>query len=154
MRDFHKLDLNALRAFYFATDTLNFTHAARRAGLTQSGVSQHIQKLESELGTSLFLRVKKELRLTEAGIHLKSFAEKYLDEVEGLLSHLQSKEKALSGLVRYAMPSSCLLSPHFEILLQKRKAFPNIDLSVNILYSEKVVEGLLQGLFDFGFVTN
>ena len=47
MREFRDLDTTAMKAFYHAATTQNFTEAAQRAHMTQSGVSQHIAKLES-----------------------------------------------------------------------------------------------------------
>lgn len=59
--------LTWLRAFEAAARHLSFTRAAEELGLTQSAVSQHVRALEADLGTPLFLRVHRALRLTEAG---------------------------------------------------------------------------------------
>lgn len=153
MRDFQKLDPTALKAFYYAAESLSFTKAADKAALTQSGISQHISKLEGQLGTSLFLRANRKLSLTEAGAKLKIFAESYLDHLDSLFEILRSESQDLKGQVRYAMPGSCLMSPHFSILLKKRESFLGIDLDVRICHSEEVVELLLAGKIDFGFIT-
>ena len=59
--------LTWLRAFESAARHLSFTRAAEELGLTQSAISQHVRALEGDLGTPLFLRVHRALRLTEAG---------------------------------------------------------------------------------------
>ena len=153
MRNFEKIDENSLRAFYFAAESLNFTRAAEAAALTQSGVSQHVARLEESLGASLFLRVGRKVQLTEAGSILKRFAEEYLDHVDSLLEQVRMEEQELKGLVRYAMPSSCLKTPHFPILLKAREKFSGVDLKVTICHSPEVVDHLLEGSVDFGFVT-
>jgi len=152
-RNFRHLDSSSLKAFYFASQTLNFTQAAARAHLTQSGVTQHIQKLEKELNTKLFTRIGKALRLSPEGVELLAYCEESLDRIDRLFEKLQGSKVQLSGQVKYAMPSSCLMSPHFSILLDKRKSFPNIQLSVEIKHSELVLESLLKGEIDFGFST-
>ncbi len=154
MRTFEKLDENSLRAFYFAAETLNFTKAAEAAALTQSGISQHVAKLEEDLGVSLFLRAGRKVQLTKSGVKLKSYVESYLDQVDVLLEDFRKETQDLKGLVRYAMPNSCLMTPHFPILLEKRKQFSSVDLKVTICHSNQVIEMLLAGEIDFGFVTS
>lgn len=154
MRDFQKLDPNALKAFYYAAESLNFTKAAERAALTQSGISQHVAKLEDELGVNLFQRSGRKVQLTTAGLKLKSFAEAYLDQIDRIFESIRNEGESLQGLVRYAMPDSCLMTPHFSILLEQRKNFPGVRLRVTLCESEKVTELLLNGDIDFGFVTH
>ncbi|MEK6627098.1 MAG: LysR family transcriptional regulator [Bdellovibrionota bacterium] len=153
MRHFQKLDPIALKAFYYASEALSFTKAADRAALTQSGISQHIAKLEADLGVNLFYRANRKVQLTDAGIKLKVFAERYLDQLDELVDDLNSEGLDLKGLVRYAMPDSCLMTPHFSMLLEKRKSFSNINLRLTLCDSVRVIELLLKGEIDFGFVT-
>jgi DNA-binding transcriptional LysR family regulator len=153
MRNFQKLDPAALKAFYYAAETLNFTKAAEQAALTQSGISQHVAKLEAEIGVNLFHRAARKVQLTEAGQKLKQFTELYLDQIDTLLDSLSTEGTALKGLVRYAMPDSCLMTPHFSILLDKRKNFPGVNLKVTLCDSQRVTELLLKGDIDFGFIT-
>lgn len=154
MRPFASLDPVSLRAFYFAAQSLHFTRAAKAAGLTQSGVSQHIQKLEQELAAPLFHREQRKIRLTENGLELQRYVEHYLDGIDQLQERLSLHRQELSGLVRYAMPDSCLYTPHFPQLLQARNAqFPGVSLKVTICPSEEVVELLRRRDIDFGFVS-
>ena len=154
MRNFEKLDENSLRAFYFAAETLSFTKAAEAAALTQSGISQHIARLEETLGVSLFLRAGRKVQLTKAGHKLKSYVETYLDRVDNLLEDFRQETQELKGLVRYAMPNSCLMTPHFPELLEKRRKFLGVDLKITICHSSQVIDMLLAGEIDFGFVTS
>jgi LysR family transcriptional regulator, transcriptional activator of the cysJI operon len=154
MRQFEVLDTGSFRAFYCAAETLNFTQAAKKAGLTQSGVSQHVARLEEQLGVSLFFRNTKRVSLTEAGKRLMNYVERYLDDVERLKEELSGEALKPEGPVAYAMPASCLLSPHFPMLLEARaKRFPGVDLTVTLCPSPDVVEKLLRAEVDFGFVT-
>jgi DNA-binding transcriptional LysR family regulator len=59
-------------------EQLHFTRAAQRLRLDQSAVSRHIHKLESRLGTRLFVRTPRGAELTEAGCVLIPFAERVL----------------------------------------------------------------------------
>lgn len=153
MRNFQKLDPISLKAFYFAAETLSFTLAANKAALTQSGISQHIARLEEELQINLFVRSPRKVHLTEAGKKLKAFVESYLDEVDLLLESITSETQELKGLVRYAMPGSCLMTPHFPLLLDARKKFSGVDLQLHICHSQEVLDLILNNEIDFGFTT-
>lgn len=149
-----QIDPNCFKSFIAASETLNYTHAAAQIGLTQSGISQHIGRLEEQLGTNLFIRVGKKLHLTSAGKELKNFIELYNDSIGNLFERLNVNENSPKGRVFYAMPESCLLSPHFSMLLQSRKKhFPLIDLNVQLMPSEAVFDRLIKNEIDFGFVT-
>lgn len=141
-------------AFLAAAETLNFTEAAKLAGMTQSGVSQHIAKLEAALGSPVFHRIGKKVALNETGKLLLHFIRQQQEVTESFLGSVQSHLNELQGSVRYAMPESCLLSPHFALLLKdKNKHFPRIQLSVNLHSSDVVLEKILSDEIDFGFVT-
>ncbi|KXF81639.1 LysR substrate-binding domain-containing protein [Enterovibrio coralii] len=59
--------LNWLRSFEAAARHLSFTHASQELHITQAAISQQIKALESQLGTTLFVRLPRGLELTEAG---------------------------------------------------------------------------------------
>jgi len=148
-----QLDPQSLRAFYYAAQFENFTKAALATHLTQSGVSQHAASLEELLKVNLFVRVGKTVKLSEAGEELKNYAESYFDGVHTLLDRIGQVSLHLSGKVSYAMPASCLKTPHFPLLLIARKDFKGIDLKIHICHSEEVLEKLIAGEIDFGFMT-
>ena len=153
-RDYDRLDPTLFRAFMAAAEAENFTKAAKNIAMTQSGVSQHIAKLEEQLGVSLFKRVNKLVLITDAGRLLASHIERYLDETDAFYESLQKGAALLSGLVTYAMPESCMLAPHLAMMLRKRfKEHPAIDLRISIQANSDIVTGILTGKLDFGFVT-
>src|SRR5512140_3993612 len=59
--------LDLLRGFEAAARQLSFTKAAAELFLTQSAVSRQVQTLEEQLGTPLFERLHRQIRLTPAG---------------------------------------------------------------------------------------
>ena len=66
----HLPSLPAVRAFEAAARHENFTRAARELGLTQAGVSYQVKLLEDQLGTRLFDRFNKRVKLSAAGAKL------------------------------------------------------------------------------------
>lgn len=151
---FKEIDSSLFKAFVFAAKELNFTRAAKKAAMTQSGISQKISKLESQIGHPLFARVNKSLSLTDTGKILLDYVERQQDELEKLFEELGQRIQAKSGLVRYGMPHSCLFTPHFQQLLQARQAnFFGISLKIELCSNEEIISKLLQRELDFGFVT-
>jgi len=148
-----RLNHGYFRAFAAAAKTLNFTSAARQAAMTQSGVSQHIAKLEKQLGTKLFTRSKKGVALTKAGELLLTFIESQKSETSALIDKIQGAIDCRKGKVRYAMPYSCLLTPHFALLLDRRARFSENDLEVGLHSSAVILQQLLDHKIDFGFVS-
>lgn len=63
----NRLPLNALRAFEAAGRHVSFKQAATELGVTPGAVSQHIQRLELDLGRPLFVRRPSGIALTAAG---------------------------------------------------------------------------------------
>ena len=59
--------LNALRAFEAAGRHLSFTKAAAELNVTPAAISHQVKALEAQLGVSLFRRLTRALRLTDAG---------------------------------------------------------------------------------------
>jgi DNA-binding transcriptional LysR family regulator len=148
-----ELDSSLFKAFVFAARELNFTRAAEKAAMTQSGVSQKIAKLEAQVGQALFSRVNKNLFLTEAGHTLLSFIEQQQDELQNLFEKLGHGQRTVRGPVRYAMPHSCLFTPHFPQLLKAREHFPDVTLKISLISNEEIVRMLVAREIDFGFLT-
>lgn len=150
---FREIDSSLFKAFLFAAKELNFTRAAQKAAMTQSGVSQQVAKLEAQVGQPLFLRVNKSVLLTETGQILLDYIERQQDELEKLFEELGQGTQSLNGLVRYGMPHSCLFTPHFPLLLMAREKFSGVSLKVELCPNEEVIEKLIRRELDFGFIT-
>jgi DNA-binding transcriptional LysR family regulator len=151
--DFQKMDPKLFRSFMAATETKNFTLAAKKANMTQSGISQQIAKLEDQLGYPLFKRLGKMIILTETGENLTRYIQNYILSSDAFFDSIRGVHDKISGLVSFAMPPSCLFSVHFPLLLEKRKQHPEIELRVLLADPDSVLEMVLQSKVDFGFVT-
>ena len=76
------VSMRALRAFYAAAQRGSFRAAAEDLFLTSSAVSHQIKQLERTLGTRLFLRQPRSLKLTDAGRALFDDLEPILEELD------------------------------------------------------------------------
>jgi len=73
------LDSHQLNVFIMASETMNFTHAAKMLHMSQPSVSQHIQSLENHFNLPLFMRNGSRLQLTEAGMILVPIAKQMVN---------------------------------------------------------------------------
>ncbi len=146
------LDNRLFRAFMAAAETENFTLAAKRTFMTQSGISQHIAKLEKQVGLPLFKRVAKRVTLTHTGVHLKKFIEEQYAMTVSFLEELRKEYDGIAGSVSFAMPMACLSLPHFRLLLAKRRQYPMINLNVKLALPYDIIRIVLEDKVDFGVV--
>lgn len=148
------LGADELRLFIEAAKTLNMTRAAERVGLSQPALSQSIQRMERQLGMTLFLRSKKGLRLTKTGERLFERGEGLVREWENLHRILTAEGESIAGLVRLGCHQSVALYalPMFLPTMQAR--FPDIDLQMKHGLSRHVAEDLISGRLDAGIVVN
>jgi DNA-binding transcriptional LysR family regulator len=153
LKSLETIDSRWLRAFVAVADSGSFTTAARQVAMTQSGISQHVARLEEALEVPLFTRSRDGAALTEAGRRFYDFVGRYASSVAALRRELTGAVETLAGPVTYAMPESCLFADHFEKVLAKRaKEFPDITLSVLIRPMDQVYDAVRSGDADFGFV--
>ncbi len=83
----------ALRSFEAAARHLSFTKAAQELFVTQSAVSHQVRSLEQELGVRLFLRLTRQLRLTDAGETLLGVVRDSFDRIEDVVETLKTGSK-------------------------------------------------------------
>lgn len=69
-----------LKVFCTVANTLSFSKAAIKLGISQPAVSKNIAAIESELGGALFIRINQTLILTEKGTQLLNIASNILEE--------------------------------------------------------------------------
>ena len=148
------MELSQLRTFRVVAETLNFTRAAERLGLTQSAVSHQIKSLETELGEPLFIRAKRGVKLSPAGQAALEHAVRLLDEAEALRERVAGGEHSPAGRVRAAAATQAivhLFAPLFEAFM---RAQPRIDVSFRTTAStDETVADILNGAADVGFAS-
>lgn len=145
------MDFRQLESFVSIAKYKSFSKAARELYLTQPTLSNHIQILEKELGTSLLNRSNRVITLTAAGeiflnysldiLNMKQQAEfnlgKYLGKIEGTIDIFSSTIPE-----QYIIPS--LISQYSSI-------FPYIKYNIHHFDSFDIVENIRQNKIDYGF---
>jgi DNA-binding transcriptional LysR family regulator len=89
------LDLAHVRAFVLAAQELHFGRAAEALSISQQGLSKRIARLESRLGTDLFLRGGQGVQLTEAGRRFLGPARQTLAAADQALAAVRDERRPL-----------------------------------------------------------
>lgn len=130
----------------------SFTRAAAELFLTQPTISGHILALENELGAVLLNRSGKTVTLTQAGQVLYSHAVNILNLREqasfSLAQHLGKLEGELS-IAASTIPQRYLLP---GLLAALSREYPGLTYYIRQYDSKGVVEAIISGAMDFGFV--
>lgn len=146
--------MSQLRAFRVVAETLNFTRAAERLNLTQAAVSHQIKALETELGEPLFIRLKRGVKLSQAGEAALEYAERILDETEAMRERVSGAERALTGRVRASAATQAFTLLFAALFESFMRANPEIELSFRTTPStEQTLADVLEGATDVGFAS-
>lgn len=144
--------LRGIRLFVAAYEARSFTAAARRENATQSGVSQHIRKLEETSGVPLFVRGASSVRPTPAGDAYYARCLDILRLHEEADAVLGSFGTGFSGEIRVGVPptlSRRALAPSLTRFLEDN---PNIVVLVNEAESAILTAQVMAGELDFAVV--
>ncbi|QYN03682.1 LysR family transcriptional regulator [Pseudomonas protegens] len=140
------LDLELLRTFIAVVDHHSFSEAGAQLHRTQSSVTQHMQRLEQQVGVSLFEKRGRQKQLTEAGQQLLRHARQMLSLNDDALSSL--RESSLSGVLRIGAPhdiADTILPP---ILSHIARSAPRLHLEIDVGRSPFLMDDLHRGKVD------
>lgn len=142
-----------LQAFLSVAETGSFQQAARRCGFTQSTISRQIQALEAEVGLPLFHRTA-QAKLTVGG-------ESFLPRARRICQEWEKALEELAELLDGKQPELCVAAIHsvctyyLPPILQKFcQSYPNVQLRVTTLGSDRALKVLKDGLVDLAIVMN
>jgi len=144
------VELRHLRYFIRAAELLNFTKAAESLYVSQPTLSVQVHQLEQELGTELFARVGRNVRLTESGNVFLARAYRAVKELE----EGGREVDAIKGLLRGNMCVASLPLYASKILTGWISAFselhPDLSIKVRAGTSDDIEAGILAGNMDLG----
>jgi DNA-binding transcriptional LysR family regulator len=139
------LDLDTLRTLVTTHDVGGFAQAADRLGRTPSAISLQMKRLQEELGTPLFRKHGRALKLTEAGQTALGYARRMLALNDDLLQSMQGV--TLAGTVRIGAPQD--FAPVLpDALRQFTALYPRTQVELRVEGSSPLMEALDKGQLD------
>ncbi|CAM3827676.1 MULTISPECIES: LysR family transcriptional regulator [Pseudoalteromonas] len=140
-----------LNTFCTLVEVNHFTRTSERLFMTQSGVSQHIKKLEQQLDCLLLERHGKQFTLTAQGQSLYQRGSRLLKDWQFLEQELHN-DSPYSGDVKVQSPGSCGLK-FYDQLLNLQATHHNLNIDYRFAPNESVEHAVANHSADIGFLT-
>ncbi|HSC85757.1 MAG TPA: HTH-type transcriptional activator IlvY [Polyangiaceae bacterium] len=146
------MDHEDFRRFEQLAQVLHFAKAADALGMSPSALTRRIQAMEEELGTPLFLRDQRSVRLTSAGERFRSFAQEQLDHWEQLKNELRQGVESPRGELRIACTVTACHTILPALLARSRERFPGVALHLATQDAARSLSALESGEVDLAVI--
>lgn len=145
-------NLDRLKVFHRVFASGSIVAAANTLHVSQSAVSQTIQKLEKELNTPLFTRLHKQLIPTAAGDRLYEIVQPFMLELDVYLKDLEVAKDHPVGELRVGAPSEFGKAYLPMIMADFREKYPDVTFSIELGTPEIMLPMLRERVVDFALV--
>lgn len=145
--------LRRLAYFRVLARELHFTRAAEKLMLTQSALTRAIILLEEEIGTPLFERSKRHVRLTPAGEMFLKGCDRVVDTIEGAIDQARKAADGRLGRLSIGYTDTAISGRLPDIVNIFRRTYPDVEIKFFGAYTKQLLEMLSTGQLDVGFMT-
>lgn len=147
------MEMRLLRYFWTIAEEGTISKAADVLHITQPTLSRQLKALEDELGTTLFVRSKKQMVLTEAGLFLKTRAADILELTQQTVQEFEARKKQLfSGRISIGCVEADGSSTLAQILETFVHDYPQVTFNIYSGISDDIQDRLEKGLVDVGIL--
>jgi len=147
------MDIQSIKAFITVSETGSFSRAAESLFLTQPAISKRIQTLEHALGITLFDRIGKSVRLTEAGHALLPSCRRILDEIAESQRIISNLRQSTSGILSLATSHHIGIHRLPPVLLEFSSSYPDVELKLSFMDSEQACQQIINGTIEVAIIT-
>jgi DNA-binding transcriptional LysR family regulator len=147
------MELRHIRYFLAVAEERHFTRAAARVGIGQPPLSQQIKDLEDEIGARLFHRVAYGAELTAAGEAFLESVKKMPILADRAVKAAQRASRGETGSIRIGFTTSSAFNVAVPAAIRAfRRAYSDVDLTLEEAYTTRLVAGLQDGSLDAAFL--
>lgn len=146
------MDPVSLKVFKTVVEEGGVIAAARKLHRVQSNVTTRIKKLESSLGTELFVREKRSLRLSPAGRIFLGYAEQLLRISDQARNAVQGGTP--QGVLSVGTLESTAASRLPSLLSRYHRKFPGVQIELTTGTTDSLIEAVERGTIDAAFVAD
>lgn len=142
------MDVGQARAILALAQDLHFARAARKLEMSQSALSQKIQRVEAEIGATLFDRTQRRVALTPAGEVLVAELPELLGKLDQCIARARRIARGDEGYLRvgFIENASFHLLPYVTTRL--RHLFPSAQIDLVEMISPEIPDALARGEID------
>ena len=144
------MELRELKSFCMAAKAGGISKAAIELGLGQPTVTTHIRKLEREMGTVLFDRSKRPIRLTPSGAALLELAAPLIEGIDDLVESTTQTEQ--ESLITVATTNDMVAHTLLRTVTVFLHRYPHTRLRIRAAYMAEIVDMVRSGEMDVGLI--
>ena len=148
----YQIELRHLLYFKTVAEELHFRKAAEKLFIAQPGLSRQIKELEEFYKADLFIRDKRNVKLTKAGEYLKKEIELLFTNLNNIQGQIEVISQGKITSLKLGFVGSAIQTILPQLLVELKHKQPLIDISLNELSNEVQMQLLQRNELDFGFV--
>ncbi len=146
------IEFRHLHYFACVAEELHFSRAADKLGMAQAPLSQQIRQLEDRLGTKLFRRTTRRVKLTPAGEIFLRHAQEILGGIDRAVTHTRSISGDDSGTISVSGVHVALSHVLPLVISDFRKRYPAMTVDVQVLGTAQQLELLQNSKVQVAFI--
>ena len=139
------MDIRSLRHFLNLAESLHFGRASEAGHVSPSALSRNVQRLEQEVGATLFERNNRSVSLTHAGRLFLDYAREALGDWEAIRGTLMEASGELHGEISMFCSVTASYSFLFDVLTRFRRDHPRIEIKLHTGDPEEAVARVVAG---------
>ena len=148
------MDIRILNYFVVVAEELNITRAAEKLCISQPPLSNQIKALEKELNTTLFIRGKRHLQLTESGKLLYRQAKEILSLVDKSSNEIKSLSNGMNGTIYIGLVEGSAPNIAASLIASFLQKYPGISFRIVDGNSDELIEKLRSGIINLAIITS
>ena len=148
------MELSQIRYFLSLAETLNFTEAARRTGISQPSLTKSIRRLEEELGAPLVYRDGKDTRLTALGREMQG---QFMRIDAQVMTALELAETTIAGRTReLKIGIAITIAPvvFSDFVAHLLDQLPSVEITIHQMRHDETEASVLSGRYDLCILPN
>ena len=148
------MELRTLKYFIVVAEELNITKASKILSIQQPPLSNQIKNLEDELKTKLFIRGKRQLKLTEEGKYLYQKAKDIIRLVDESKSEIHNMSLGLKGVISIGLVEGMAPDIAANWISSFMTKYPLVKFRVIDGNSDDLIEKMRSGLISLAVITS
>jgi DNA-binding transcriptional LysR family regulator len=146
------MELRQLEYLIAVAEEANFTRAAERVHISQSGVSAQIRQLERDLGATLIDRSGRTATLTTAGKAALEHARAALASVDAVRQAVDEVNGLVRGRLVVGMVTACTVTPLFDALAAFHRSHPGVEITLVEDSSDRLIDSVRTAAIDLALI--
>ncbi|MBR2828035.1 MAG: LysR family transcriptional regulator [Bacilli bacterium] len=145
------INLDLYKVFYYVAKNESITRAANELAISQPAISKSIKTLEEQINTSLFIRKRDGVELTEAGETIFTKIKEAMELIDSAEEDMKSLTNLESGSINIGASKTIIHEFLMPYIKQFHKDYPNINIRIFTDKTSELIKKAKMGLIDIIF---